>query len=519
MSKERIEAEIKNHIAKAMNGIRKQMDSNFIHDVTLDNAKLANGFMLGADRLAKKLGFEEEKIRALNKYNNKNKWTIAIQNINNKILSKTDFQKGTQLTKLRQVKNFSNFPGVYLMEKSSSSMVIRFYNKQAGSPSTSYKWSNFNKRYRRWVWNEWFEVNGFKGGKGVEKIPKEKEKDPEGLRGTIGRAVPYAHETTVGTAALQEMNAQIDLNQVLEEFDGVFADDQRTVALWNAVEDSLEVKWEETAVYNLKTGKLEMRRIVKGTLVAQPQNLSNSEKTDWVNLRKDINTNINAFLKDAKPFNPKDAAHFEASVSFAQQAQRAAQYKIVQDLMKKNKKYAKVFAKIKTPKPKPKRRSGTVVSSKKGGAIKRGPIRIKGLGAGIAKKGPEKGQGKEASTQDIRELAKLTKYINSRLGAEVRRKHGTEGMLKMRSGIFSRSVKLESLHHSANSIVAKYSYMLTGGGVSKNREGVYQTFENTGVKKWRLSYNPKNIITKSIRSLAEAEIKKKFGKQLRFRRV
>jgi len=211
------------------------------------------------------------------------------------------------------------------------------------------------------------------------------------------------------------------------------------------------------------------------------------------------------------------AAEAIVSPSFKQQAAQAAQYAILRDLMQKNKKYIKT-KKIKTKKPNPKKRNATIKKGKMNRKVAKTAVSIPQI-VKVSSSKRETGKGKEASTQDARELARLTKYINSRLGAEVRRKHGTEGMLKQRSGIFSRSVKLESLHQSANSIVAKYSYMLTGGGVSKNRAGVYQTFENTGVKKWRLSYNPKNIITKSIRSLAEAEIKKKFGKQLRFRRV
>ena len=30
----------------------------------------------------------------------------------------------------------------------------------------------------------------------------------------------------------------------------------------------------------------------------------------------------------------------------------------------------------------------------------------------------------------------------------------------------------------------------------------YETFENTGTRKWRTSYNPKPLISKSIRELA-----------------
>ena len=61
-----------------------------------------------------------------------------------------------------------------------------------------------------------------------------------------------------------------------------------------------------------------------------------------------------------------------------------------------------------------------------------------------------------------------------------------------RTGRFSNSVKLESLVPSKAGMVGKYSYMYRP----------YETFENTGSRKWPVAYNPKPLITKSIRNLA-----------------
>ena len=38
----------------------------------------------------------------------------------------------------------------------------------------------------------------------------------------------------------------------------------------------------------------------------------------------------------------------------------------------------------------------------------------------------------------------------------------------------------------------------------------YETFENTGARKWRTSYNPKPLISKSIRELALEIANEKF---------
>ena len=96
-----------------------------------------------------------------------------------------------------------------------SEIVLRFYNKQAGSPKVSMKFKTFNKNYRRWVWNEWFSINT--GGLIKEHLPK--KGDPKGIKGTLGRATPFAHETTVGMEALEEMGVSLEADQSMAAFD------------------------------------------------------------------------------------------------------------------------------------------------------------------------------------------------------------------------------------------------------------------------------------------------------------
>ena len=93
--------------------------------------------------------------------------------------------------------------------------------------------------------------------------------------------------------------------------------------------------------------------------------------------------------------------------------------------------------------------------------------------------------------------------------AEVRR-NAQRPYLMTRTGIFSESVEIVNLKQGPKSLVADYTYMKTGGGISKNRQGVYSTFENMGVKKWPLGYNPKLLIAKSIRRLATEYTDQKF---------
>jgi hypothetical protein len=76
---------------------------------------------------------------------------------------------------------------------------------------------------------------------------------------------------------------------------------------------------------------------------------------------------------------------------------------------------------------------------------------------------------------------------------------GRGGALRNRKGRFSNSVELRSLHQAKSTIVAKYTYLLSP----------YSTFENTGKRRWPMSYNPKLLIAKSIRNLAEGRIEQK----------
>ena len=147
--------------------------------------------------------------------------------------------------------------------------------------------------------------------------------------------------------------------------------------------------------------------------------------------------------------------------------------------------------------------SGAVKGSLKLKALKKKKKAIK-----IAALAPAK-LSEKGSEDSVRDLLKIQRLINKRLPAEVRRNMGRPALINQ-TGKFSNSVKLERLTSSAKGISGKYTYMLTGGGTSQNRAGVYETFENTGKKRWSSGYNPKSLITKSIRNLAIQYTDKKF---------
>ena len=60
------------------------------------------------------------------------------------------------------------------------------------------------------------------------------------------------------------------------------------------------------------------------------------------------------------------------------------------------------------------------------------------------------------------------------------------------TGRFSNSAELESLRPTAKGLSGEFTYQLSP----------YETFENTGSRRWPNGYNPKPLIAKSIRNLA-----------------
>tara|TARA_R110001592_G_scaffold130698_1_gene343953 strand:+ start:583 stop:2010 length:1428 start_codon:yes stop_codon:yes gene_type:complete len=112
--------------------------------------------------------------------------------------------------------------------------------------------------------------------------------------------------------------------------------------------------------------------------------------------------------------------------------------------------------------------------------------------AAITKGAREEGKpDKKDFAHKIRNLLKVKRAINARLPAEIRRNMGKPALTN-RTGRFSNSAEVTSILPAAQTLMVKYTYRLNP----------YETFENTGSKKWPTGYNPKPLIAKSIRGLA-----------------
>ena len=96
-------------------------------------------------------------------------------------------------------------------------------------------------------------------------------------------------------------------------------------------------------------------------------------------------------------------------------------------------------------------------------------------------------------------VARLKYLINRSLPAEVRRNMGRPALIN-RTGQFSNSAELVNLRQGPKTLIGEYTY----------QKDPYQTFENLGTKQWPQGYNPKPLIAKSIRNLAERHVAERF---------
>jgi len=111
---------------------------------------------------------------------------------------------------------------------------------------------------------------------------------------------------------------------------------------------------------------------------------------------------------------------------------------------------------------------------------------------------PKKADKEKGDTVSPEEFAtsmaatvKIKAAINKRLPAQIRRNMGRPALNNI-TGRFSNSALIESITPAAKTLLVKYTYRLDP----------YETFENTGKRKWPSGYNPKPLISKSIRGLA-----------------
>jgi len=105
----------------------------------------------------------------------------------------------------------------------------------------------------------------------------------------------------------------------------------------------------------------------------------------------------------------------------------------------------------------------------------------------------EKGQNinPESQANLMASALKVKNAINKALPSELLKNMGRPA-LEDKTGRFRQSARIEQITPAARTLLVKYTYRLNP----------YETFEPGGSKNWPSGYNPKPLISKSIRSLA-----------------
>lgn len=367
--------------------------------------------------------------------------------------------------------------------------------------ATSYSFTiyEFCRGLRKELWKDWCDRVKEKGlvKPSSDKYPL----DSVGAHSAISRGTNYSHdaEDTVGVDRFRI------LLQEIREFSGPELNitfKHTTVNLENWLQNgvSISVEFDPIDEDGFLVGET---RVIKGKLEQQTVKLDN----DWNQLRPRILNSLGDYLNQEPPefINEQQALDFEASDSLRKDLQKAKiqkEAKGIKDTFKK--KGAKNTKVTNTVKKEVKRKPRTITKkfNKKAVKVERQTISIP---QEVRKVTIEQEKGKESPIT----ANALKSKINRSLGAEVRRNMGRPALIN-RTGQFSNSVKLLNLRDTGKTLTGEYTYTLTGGGQSKNKRGVYSTFENTGIRKWPRGYNPKPLITKSIKSIALRHTEKKF---------
>ena len=527
-----IERDLKKAIADYSDRkLRTLLNKTEIHEITITDTDSAEAFVQGTTNVMRGARYTEAEISAVNtNYNTIDNWKTTVNNIYSKLNSLPLVTTNHNLRSIDQLYN-SDMQGVYLLSSSSpSAMVIRLYNKKGVTPETGdTNLDTFLAAYRRLAWNSWRDtflptksrlrgISVEKGqGRGTQfrrlKDPEvgpiwdPKGKDHRQIRGefasaAFGRGNPFAHdhESTVGSIGLQRILEQLagdEGSQELQEALQYRGLERISRDIVQDVKETLQIEFIEEEI-DLPNGNTRARRVIRGKLRKQGKELS-----DWDNIKQQIlkpdGSLATVIKKTVAAMNEQQALAAEGSKSIKKRVGEKTAKIIVSNLTKKGRKTVKVKKQPKYKKPAPKKvkvqNSGTKARTKK-------KINIGINIAGKKLRRPE--QTKRKETQSV---LKIRALINKRLPAEVRRNMGRPALIN-RTGNFSNSVQLLNINQAKTGLTGDYTYTRSGGGSRPPQPGVYQTFENSG--RWPAGYNPKDLITKSIRNLAVQYTTQKF---------
>ena len=460
--------------------IRNREKASNIHRVTITRLDTAKAMQIGMSfALIKIFPGNEAQQEFFEEYNTIAAWSGYISRYFTNWMEDSGFPGG-RLVKDVKMKDFSTFKAsssgnCYVLAGSTNTRLV----VEMRQPSANRTINNLCGHIKDVVWKMWLDD--------VQLTAKEAKPG----RQTFGmKGATYAHnegsELGIGRIhnvckAMQDMASGGEFPYLLET---------ANVSAQIFKRAKLGIRMTPKQEQGILTGEI---REIDGTFTLNTESIG-----DWKPIQKRImGKGAGSFLSWLKKNKRAEADlgvgessdEWEASNKFTKDAgasMAAGHGKILVNSLKKKGLKGKIVASKKAPIKRNPRKIEADVSFNSRTKIDRGLARFSQVvyAIGSNQKG-EKGQ------TSLAEMLKLKKLINKRLPAEVRRQMGRPALINQ-TGRFSNSTQVTKFKETAAGISGEYTY----------QRNPYETFENTGSRKWPNGYNPKPLIAKSIRSLA-----------------
>ena len=488
MSDQRIIAGIKGLMDKYEDKeIRKKEGASKVHRVSFTTQETSAAFINGTDLALNKIFAKDSLYRdAFKNFNSKQVWNTVLRSIFYDFANGGKFG-GLTLVQKVPLRDFSSFKGanksqVFVIPGSSAER----FTIEIRLPSAQRTIYTFCAAFRKHAWKMWCDqAKGNLGGSGFEKAAGTTMDSMQANR-AIGSTTHYAHdeESTVGLARVDVLIAE------MKEMDGFEADVgyyQETIDLPSEILRlaKIEVKAVPEYVNGVLVGET---RTVSGTMKQQ----TSKETTDFSQIRARVLKQLPAYLKrnkkDIKFLDEEQAMNAKGSNDLTKDVAASHARNIPDEIVRSFKKAGVKEKPVVSKKPGRKRQTRNIEYTHRPAnksSINKGSMKVFSAVWEIQAE-QEKGTGNKLS-----DLLRLKNQINKRLPAEVRRNMGRPALIN-RTGRFSNSTQVLNLRQTAAGISGEYTY----------QRNPYETFENTGRRKWPAGYNPKPLITKSIRQLA-----------------
>jgi len=476
--------------------IRKELKKSEVHQVELTTQETVAGLLNGTPKALESI-FEKDSFyyRTFNIYNDKAMWQSVVRQMFRKLSSGANFegiklQHGVKINKLSDLDLSKRH--VRLVAGSTKDR----WKIQVEATSYSYTIYEFCRALRKELWKDWCDRVKEKGLFTPPKAPM----DTTAAHQAIAGGTNYSHNVkdTIGQDRFRILLRE------MREYEGMSLNltfKHTTISLeeWLQQGVSIFVEFDPIDEDGYLVGET---RVIKGRLEQQGAKL----ETDWNQLKPRILDSLKKYVNQTPPsfVNEQEALDFEASNSLRKDLKKAKIKKELDGIEKTFKGKSKNTKVKKTIKKQPKRQKRTITKKFNNKAVK-----VEKQTVFIPQEVRKISIKEEKGGDTPITLNALKSKINRRLPAEVRRNMGRPALTN-RTGQFSNSVKVLNLRDTGKTITGEYTYTLTGGGSSSNKAGVYSTFENKGAKKWPTGYNPKPLISKSIRNLAIDYIDRKF---------